>query len=116
MNDIATELIKLHELTGAEFSRQVEGIAKMHVFHLVEGETNIFADISESDRDYNNQIRAARKLLLYGYRVFLLPNPKNGRTPDMIVERKGTKRYSPNNSEEGLCAESKLRESVHDAL
>ena len=27
-NDIASELAKLHELTGAEFSRQVERIAK----------------------------------------------------------------------------------------
>ena len=28
-NDIASELAKLHELTGAEFSRQVERIANM---------------------------------------------------------------------------------------
>ena len=31
INDIASELAKLHELTGAEFSRQVERIANMHI-------------------------------------------------------------------------------------
>ena len=35
INDIAVELAKLHELTGADFSRQVELIAKMRVFHLI---------------------------------------------------------------------------------
>jgi len=113
MNDIAAELIKLHELTGAEFSRQVERIAMMHVFHLVEGETNIFAAISEGAQDFSNQIRAARKLLLYGYRVFLLPNPKNGRTPDMIVERKGTYRiYDLKTITGESSAINRLRESI----
>ena len=32
-NDIASELAKLHELTGAEFSRQAERIAKRKEFH-----------------------------------------------------------------------------------
>lgn len=81
MNDIAAELAKLHELTGADFSRQVEFIAQMRVFHLIENEIDIYSAGSEHDIDYNNQIRAAHKLLKYGYRVFLLPNPKNGRTP-----------------------------------
>ena len=65
MNDIAAELAKLHDLTGAEFSRQIELIANMHVFHTVEGETNIFTAISEQTPDFQNQIRAAHKLLDY---------------------------------------------------
>lgn len=113
MNDIAAELAKLHELTGAAFSRQVEFIAKMHVFHIVEGETDIFAAISDNNRDYSNQIRAARKLLLYGYRVFLLPNPKNGRTPDLIVERKGTYRIYDLKTITGVSsAGNRLHESI----
>ena len=113
MNDIAAELAKLHELTGAEFSRQVEFIAKMHVFHLVDGETDIFAAIGNSDQDYNNQIRVARKLLLYGYRVFLLPNPKKERTPDIIVERKGTYRiYDLKTITGESSAINRLRESM----
>ena len=41
-NDIASELAKLHELTGDEFSRQVERIANMHLFHSIDGEDNIY--------------------------------------------------------------------------
>ena len=88
-NDIASELAKLHELTGAEFSRQVERIANMHLFHSIDGEDNIYGIGGEKGKDYLNQLRAARKLVVLGYKVFLLPNPKSGRTPDIIVERKG---------------------------
>ena len=42
-NDIASELAKLHELTGAEFSRQVERIAQMKVFHPLDTDEDIFA-------------------------------------------------------------------------
>ena len=40
-NDIASELAKLHELTGAEFSRQVERIAKRKEFHPLETDKDI---------------------------------------------------------------------------
>jgi len=59
MTDIAAELAKLHGISGAEFSRQVELIANMHIFHAVDGETNVFTAISEQTPDYQNQIRAA---------------------------------------------------------
>ena len=88
-NDIASELAKLHELTGAEFSRQVERIANMHIFHPINGEEFIYGIGGEMGRDYLNQLRAARKLVVLGYKVFLLPNPNSVRTPDFIVERKG---------------------------
>lgn len=41
MNDITNELSMLHVLTGADFSRQVERIAKMDVFYPLAGETGI---------------------------------------------------------------------------
>ena len=41
-NNIASELAKLHDLTGAEFSRQVERIAQMKVFHLLDNEVDIY--------------------------------------------------------------------------
>lgn len=113
MNDIAAELAKLHELTGADFSRQVEHIAQMRVFHPVEGEVGIYSVGSEHDKDYNNQIRAAHKLLKNGYRVFLLPNPKNGRTPDMIIERKGNyKIYDLKTITGETSAINRLKESI----
>ena len=72
-NDIASELAKLQELTGAEFSRQVESIAQMHLFHPIDNEVGIFGTGNYNDNDYLNQVRAARKLVTIGYKVFLLP-------------------------------------------
>ena len=66
-NDIASELAKLHELTGAEFSRQVDRIANMHIFHPINGEEFIYGIGGEMGRDYLNQLRAARKLTIFQY-------------------------------------------------
>ena len=113
MNDIAAELAKLHTLTGADFSRQVELIANMRVFHLVENEVSIYSAGNERDKDFSNQIKVAHKILKYGYRVFLLPNPKNGRTPDMIIERKGTYRiYDLKTITGEASAINRLKESI----
>ena len=43
MNDFTAELAKLHQLTGAEFSRQVERIALRKEFHPLETDENIFS-------------------------------------------------------------------------
>ena len=89
MNDIAQELARLHELEGAAYSRQVEHIARMSVFHLLEGEVGIYATAEEKGADYENLIAAARKAVEHGYQVFILPNPRGIRTADYIFERKG---------------------------
>ena len=90
MNNITDELAKLHELTGAEFSRQVERIALRNEFYPLEGETDIYITGGETSDDFENLLNAARKAVLHGYRVFILPNPKGIRTADFILERKGT--------------------------
>ena len=113
MNDIAAELAKLHELVGAEFSRQVELIAKMRIFRLIENEIDIYASGGEKSEDYENQLRVAHKLVSIGYKVFLLPNPKGGRTPDIIVERKGVYRiYDLKTITGESSAINRLRESI----
>ena len=113
MEDIATELARLHDLTGAEFSRQVTRIASMRVFHFVGGETGILTAGSEQDQDFSNLIRAARKLVALGYKVFLLPNPKGSRTPDLIVERRGSYRiYDVKTISGEHSAINRLRESI----
>ena len=89
MSDIATELAKLHTLSGAAYSKQVERIARTGLFHPVEGEQNIFSAIGEGGRDYESLLNAARKAVTHGYKVYLLPNPSGTRTPDFIFERKG---------------------------
>jgi hypothetical protein len=113
MNDIAAELAVLHQLSGAEFSRHIEYIANMRVFHILDNETNIFTTGGESSQDFPNQLKAARKLVALGYKVFLLPNPKGGRTPDMIIERKGVYRiYDLKTITGESSAINRLRESI----
>ena len=90
MNDIAAELAKLHILKGAEYSRQVERIARMGVFHPVEGEFGIYSVGGEGGDDYGNLLNAARKAVAHGYKVYILPNPSGINTPDFIFEKKGT--------------------------
>ena len=92
MSDIAAELAKLHTLKGADYSRQVERIARMGNFHPVEGESAIYSTGSEGESDYSNLLNAARKAVAHGYKVYILPNPSGIRTPDFIFERKGTYR------------------------
>ncbi len=90
MSDIAAELAKLHVLKGADYSRQVERIARMGVFHPVEGEPGIYSVGGEGGDDYGNLLNAARKAVVHGYKVYILPNPYKIRTPDFIFEKKGT--------------------------
>ena len=58
-------------------------------FFPIEGEPGIFSAISDQSDDYDNLIKAARKAVEHGYRVYLLPNPKGIRSADFIFVRKG---------------------------
>lgn len=91
-NDITSELAKLHELTGAEFSRQVERIAKRKEFHPLETDKDNFSVGGQQGNDYDNLLQAARRAVDFGYRVYLLPNPTEIRTPDFILEKKSVYR------------------------
>ena len=89
MNDIAAELAKLHDLSGADFIHQLRLIVSFREFQLIEGETDIYSAIGEDSEDFQSLLNAARKAVSHGYRVFILPNPKGIRTADFIFERKG---------------------------
>ena len=113
MDDIAKELAKLHVLTGADFSRQVERIAKMNVFRPLDGESNIFIAGGEQNDDFENLINAARKAVEHGYRVFILPNPKGIRTADFILERRGLyKMYDLKTIRGKSSVVNRLRDSI----
>ncbi len=86
---MADELQELHYLKGARFINQLKLIIYYGDFHPVEGETNIFSAISEQSEDFDNLINAGRKAVEHGYRVYILPNPRNCRTADFIFEKKG---------------------------
>ena len=92
MNDITSELAKLHTLTGADFSRQVERIALRKEFHPLETDENILSVGGENSDDYQNLLIAARKAVEFGYKVYMLPNPTEIRTADFIFEKKNTYR------------------------
>ncbi|SDO45840.1 hypothetical protein SAMN04487900_1211 [Prevotella communis] len=85
----ADELQDLHYLKGVQFINQLKLIVNCGEFRPIAGETNIFSAIGEESSDYDNLIKAARKLSNHGYRVYILPNPKGIRTADFIFERKG---------------------------
>ena len=85
----ATELQELHYLKGAQFISQLKLIVNSGEFFPVEGEPGIFSAISNQSDDYDNLIKAARKAVEHGYRVYLLPNPRGCRTADFIFEKKG---------------------------
>ena len=89
MNDITSELAKLHKLTGAEFSRQIERIALRKEFHPLDTDKDIFSVGGQKCDDYQNLLSAARKAVEFGFTVYLLPNPKEIRTPDFILSKKG---------------------------
>jgi len=86
---IALELSTLHTLMGADFIRQLKQIVARKEFIPVVGESGIYSVGGETNEDYPNLINAARKAVEHGYKVFLLPNPKDLRTADYIFERKG---------------------------
>ena len=92
MNDFTAELAKLHHLSGAEFSRQVERIALRKEFHPLDADSEIFSVGGEESDDYMNLLMAARKAVEFGYKVYMLPNPRETRTPDFIFYKKGVYR------------------------
>ena len=113
MNDIASELARLHTLTGADFILLLKQIAARSEFRLIRGEQGIYAIGGERGSDYNNLLNAARKAVELGYRVFILPNPKGIRTADFIFEHKGSvKMYDLKTIQGRVSVSNRLKESV----
>ena len=87
--ELSSLLEELPRLKRASFFRQLKEIASHNEFKPLDGENDIFVVGGETAEDYTNLLNAARKAVEYGYRVFVLPNPKGIRTADFIFERKG---------------------------
>ena len=87
--DLNTLLENLHIAFGSGFVWTLKEIAMHSEFKPIPGETNIYTVGGETSEDYDNLLNAARKAVGYGYRVYMLPNPKGIRTADFIFERKG---------------------------
>ena len=87
--DIALELARLHILSGADFIRQLKMLTSLYIFKPVENEKDIFAAEGSHREDFPMLLDAARKAVVHGNKVYILPNPKGIRTADFIFERKG---------------------------
>ena len=111
--DIALELARLHILTGADFIRQLKMLTQLSIFKPVENEKDIFAAEASHREDMPALLDAARKAVLHGYKVYILPNPKNIRTADYIFERKGILKMFDLKSISGKSSvSSRLMESI----
>ena len=89
VRDLNTLLEDLHVAFGSGFVYILKQITSHNEFKQLEGETEIYAVGGENSEDFANLLNAARKAVEHGYRVYILPNPKNIRTADFIFERKG---------------------------
>ena len=85
--DVKEMFAKLPELSGADYIAQIRKLAKLKIYTKVEN--NIFSAISKESADYSNLLAGAKKVARYGYKVYILPNPKGVRSADYIFERKG---------------------------
>ena len=89
VRDLNTLLEDLHVAFGSGFVYTLKQITSHNEFKQLEGETEIYAVGGENSEDFANLLNAARKAVEHGYRVYILPNPKNIRTADFIFERTG---------------------------
>ncbi len=89
VRDIFSLLGDLRIERGANFIKTLKAIANHPSFFPVKGEIYTYSTGGEGSDDYDNLLNAARKAVEHGYRVFILPNPKEFRTADFIFERKG---------------------------
>ena len=87
--ELSALLEDLLSVKGSSFVSLLKEITSHNEFKSLDGENGIFITGGEKAEDYANLLSAARKAVGYGYRVFILPNPKNIRTADFIFERKG---------------------------
>ena len=85
--------MSLKSLEGAAFGAKLKEIAGRKEFHVLQESPFIYSigggNQLSNDPDYPSLLMAALKAVEHGYRVFILPNPKNIRTADFIFERKG---------------------------
>ncbi len=111
--DISEQLADLHSLKGAGFISMLKEITLQRAFSPLERENNIYTTGSTKEDDYENLLNAARKAVVHGYKVFILPNPKGIRTADFIFERKGVYRLYDLKTVSGKnSVDNRLKESI----
>ena len=111
--DLDVLLAELHHAKGTYFVELLKEIISHGEFRLVDNENNIFFTGGERGEDFQNLLNAARKAVVQGHKVFILPNPKGIRTADFIFERKGVFRLYDLKTIQGKASVSnRLAESI----
>lgn len=82
-------LSDLQTARGAAFVTLLKEITNHPAYCALKTDPSIYTIGGERGEDYDNLLNAARKAVEHGYRVFILPNPKDFRTADFVFERKG---------------------------
>ena len=85
--DVAEMFAKLHELSGANYIKQLRNITEAKIYERVG--KNIMSAVGKDDKDFKNLMAGAKKAVEHGYKVFILPNPKGVRSADYIFVRNG---------------------------
>ena len=111
--ELSSLLEDLSSTKGSSFVSLLKEITSHNEFKPLDGENGIFITGGEKAEDYANLLSAARKAVGYGYRVFILPNPKNIRTADFIFERKGVYRLYDLKTIQGKASVgNRMKESI----
>ena len=87
-SDITASLKKLQTVSGKAFTDALKEMTGLKIFRPVDGMKDIYSAIGESDKDYNNLLRGAKKMSSYGYVVYILPNPTAVKSGDYILVKK----------------------------
>ena len=113
---ITEELAKLKVLRRSDFVKQLKAIAARKEFHSLVTDPNIYTVGGENDADFQRLLEAARKVVTFGYKVYILPNPHDFRTADFIFERRNVfKMYDLKTISGKSIVGSRLIESIGQA-
>lgn len=85
--DITRVLKSLQDKKGAEYINTLREIVTMKIFKPVKDSDNIFSALGKSNPDYDNIKHAVEKLVPKGYKAFILPNPKETKSGDCILQK-----------------------------
>ena len=112
-DNITQMLALLHDLQGIDFVRQLKMITERREFFPLPSDPQILTVGGDNSEDFQPLLEAARKAVEHGYRVFILPNPKQFRTADYIFVRKGVyKLYDLKTISGSSSIGNRLKESI----
>ena len=84
---IAAEMEILHHLEGEAYWKQLKVITERKEFKPVE--KGIYSAAGQTDPDFPRLLDVAKKAAAQGFQVFILPNPKEFKSADLILVRNG---------------------------